>query len=114
MKQFKPSIEEDLNRLHTVTLTEGQISTILFILEDAVEGERGNVNCDDDEEDTFMKDIDSIFETLEGKLDEYYSNEEKVIYRGTANPNATNSEMDGYRIIPGSSGFDSHYEEYSK
>ena len=75
MNQFKPSIEEDLNRLHTVNLTEGQISTILFILEDAVEGERGNVNCDDDEEDTFMKDIDSIFETLEGVVDAFYSQE---------------------------------------
>ena len=73
MNQFKPSIEEDLNRLHTVNLTEGQISTILFILEDAVEGERGNVNCDDDEEDTFMKDIDCIFETLEGAVDNFYS-----------------------------------------
>ena len=75
MNQFKPSIEEDLNRLHTVNLTEGQISTILFILEDAVEGEMGNVNCDDDEEDTFMKDIDSIFETLEGVVDAFYSQE---------------------------------------
>ena len=43
-------------------------------LEDAVEGERGNVNCDD-EEDTFMKDIDSIFETLEGVVDAFYSQE---------------------------------------
>ena len=109
MNLFKPSIEEDLNRLHTVNLTEGQISTILYVLEGAMQG-----SDDYDEDDEFSKDIDSIFETLEGKLDEYYSNQEEVIYRGTANPNATNSEMDGYRIIPGSSVFDSHYEEYSK
>ena len=30
---FQPNIEEDLNRLHNVSLTEGQISTILYILE---------------------------------------------------------------------------------
>ena len=63
MNQFKPSIEEDLNRLHTVNLTEGQISTILFILEDAVEGERGNVNCDDDEDDTTEFDKDDNYTT---------------------------------------------------
>ena len=32
-QSFKPNIEEDLNRLHNVSLTEGQISTILYILE---------------------------------------------------------------------------------
>ena len=72
-QSFNPSIAEDLNRPYDVTLTEGQIATILYILEDVVEGERGNVNCDDDEEDTFMKDIDSIFETLEGAVDNFYS-----------------------------------------
>ena len=30
---FKPNVEEDLNRLHNVSLTEGQISIILYILE---------------------------------------------------------------------------------
>ena len=30
---FQPNIEEDLNRLHNVSLTEGQISIILYILE---------------------------------------------------------------------------------
>ena len=28
-----PVIEEDLNRKHNVTLTEGQMSTILYIME---------------------------------------------------------------------------------
>ena len=32
-QSFKPNIEEDLNRLHNVSLTEGQISIILYILE---------------------------------------------------------------------------------
>ena len=30
---FQPSVNEDLNRSHNVTLTEGQISIILYILE---------------------------------------------------------------------------------
>ena len=30
-QSFKPNVEEDLNRPHKVTLTEGQISTILYI-----------------------------------------------------------------------------------
>ena len=37
MKPFKPSIAEDLNRPYDVTLTEGQIATILYILEGAVD-----------------------------------------------------------------------------
>ena len=28
-QSFNPNIQEDLNRLHNLTLTEGQISTIL-------------------------------------------------------------------------------------
>ena len=35
---FQPNIKEDLNRLHNVSLTEGQISTILYVLEGYVAG----------------------------------------------------------------------------
>ena len=37
-KLFKPNVEEDLNRLHNVSLTEGQISTILYIMEGYLQG----------------------------------------------------------------------------
>ena len=66
MKQFKPSVEEDLNRSHNVTLTEGQISTILYILE-------GYTQLDGDGYDPeFRQDIDKIFEVLEGAVDKFY------------------------------------------
>ena len=44
-QSFKPNVEEDLNRLHNVSLTEGQISTILYIMEGYLQGS-------DDNEDT--------------------------------------------------------------
>jgi len=65
---FSASVKEDLNRLHTVTLTEGQIATILYVMEGAIQG-----NDEYNEEDQFSKDVDSVFESLEGKVDEYYS-----------------------------------------
>ena len=64
---FKPSISQDLNRPYDVTLTEGQISTILYILEGAIN------DRDENNTDQFDKDVDSIFETLEGAVDNYYS-----------------------------------------
>lgn len=67
MKPFKPSVEEDLNRLHNVTLTEGQISTILYILEGYVQDKIDNF-----EDDEFAVDVDSIFESLEGTVDKFY------------------------------------------
>ena len=39
---FKPEIQEDLNRLHNVSLTEGQISTILYIMEGYLQGSDDN------------------------------------------------------------------------
>ena len=67
-KQFIPSVNEDLNRPHNVTLTEGQISTILYVLEGYIQG------SDDYNDDTeFAKDVDSIFERLEGVVDNFYS-----------------------------------------
>ena len=67
---FKPNVEEDLNRPHKVTLTEGQISTILYILE-------GYNPLDSNGYDPeFREDIDNIFEELEGVIDRYYDNQE--------------------------------------
>ena len=67
-QSFIPSVNEDLNRPHNVTLTEGQISTILYVLEGYIQG------SDDYNDDTeFAKDVDSIFERLEGVVDNFYS-----------------------------------------
>ena len=65
MKPFKPSVEEDLNRPYNVTLTEGQIATILYVME-------GYILDNDEYEDRFKTDVDNIFEVLEGAVDEYY------------------------------------------
>ncbi len=67
---FSASVKEDLNRLHTVTLTEGQIATILYVMEGAIQG---NDEYNDDEDNQFAKDVESVFETLEGKIDEFYN-----------------------------------------
>ena len=69
-KLFKPNIEEDLNRLHNVSLTEGQISTILYIMEGYLQG------SDDNEDSQFTNDCDNIFKELEGVVDTYYNTEE--------------------------------------
>ena len=67
-KLFIPSVNEDLNRPHNVTLTEGQISTILYVLEGYIQG------SDDYNEDTeFAEDVDNIFQELEGVVDNFYS-----------------------------------------
>ena len=66
-QSFNPNIQEDLNRLHNVSLTEGQISTILYILE-------GYNPLDSNGYDPeFREDIDNIFEELEGVVDTYYN-----------------------------------------
>ena len=58
---------EDLNRLHNVTLKEGQISTILYVLEGYIQGS-DDYHFDDD----FKEDVDNIFERLETVLDNFY------------------------------------------
>ena len=69
---FQPSVEEDLNRPHKVTLTEGQISTILYRLE-------GYNTLDSNGYDPeFREDIDNIFEELEGVVDNYYAQQSEV------------------------------------
>ena len=66
-QSFKPNIQEDLNRLHNVSLTEGQISTILYILE----GYNDTSNDPD-----LPKELDNIFKELEGVVDTYYNTSE--------------------------------------
>ena len=66
-QSFIPTIEEDLNRLHNVSLTEGQISTILYIMEGYLQG------SDDNEDTQFTNDCDNIFAKLEGVVDNFYS-----------------------------------------
>ena len=64
---FISEVEEDLDREHKVTLSEGQISTILFVLEGYIQG-----NDDYDEESVFYQDINDIFKSLEGTIDRFY------------------------------------------
>ena len=69
-QSFIPSVKEDLNRPHNITLTEGQISTILYIMEGYLQG------SDDNEDTQFTNDCDDIFAKLEGVVDTYYGNED--------------------------------------
>ena len=66
-KPFHATVEEDLNRLHNVTLTEGQISTILWSLEGYI-----NDNPDYKEESEYGIELNNIFEQLEGTMDKFY------------------------------------------
>ena len=59
---------EDLNREHKVTLKEGQISTILYVLEGYIQG-----SDDYHFDDNFKSDVDNIFERLERVVDSYYN-----------------------------------------
>ena len=68
---FKPSVNEDLNHPHKVTLTEGQISTILYVLEGYIQGS-DDYSYDPD----FREDVDKIFKELEGVVDTYYGKNE--------------------------------------
>ena len=56
-----------INTPFNLTLTEGQISTILFTMEGYMQG------SDDNEDSQFVKDVDEIFEILEGAVDKYYN-----------------------------------------
>ena len=62
-------MSDNINQPHTVTLTEGQIATILYVME-------GYIIGNDEYEDRFKEDVDSIFETLEGVVDTWYENNE--------------------------------------
>ena len=63
-------IEMSINTPFNVTLTEGQISVILYTLEEKA-SELDNFDTDDKNEE-LREDIDSIFEVLEGAVDKYY------------------------------------------
>ena len=56
-----------LNTEHKFTLTEGQSSIILYILEDYIS--KNNVSKLDPD---LPKELDNIFEELEGVVDKYY------------------------------------------
>ena len=68
-QSFIPTIEEDLNRLHNVSLTEGQISIILYILE----GYKDTSNDPD-----LPKELDNIFQELEGVVDNFYKTNDSL------------------------------------
>ncbi len=55
-----------LNTAHKVTLTEAQISIILYTLEDYML--KGNISNDPD----LPNEVDAIFGELEGVIDKYY------------------------------------------
>ena len=61
-----------LNTAHKVTLTEAQISIILYTLEDYMT--KRNTSGDPDLEN----DVENIFEELEGTIDKYYEKVEKA------------------------------------
>ena len=65
-----------INTMHNVSLTEGQISVILYTLEEKV-AELDNFDTDNKNEE-LREDIDSIFEELEGVVDKYYAKIEKA------------------------------------
>ena len=64
---------ENLNREHKVSLTEGQISTILYIMEGYIEG-----NDDYNEESVFYQDVNNIFERLETVINNYYDKDDPL------------------------------------
>ena len=74
---FVPEVPEDLNREYTVTLTEGQISTILYCLEGYVAGLDDCIPQEGDEQ--LIKDVDNIFGTLEGVVDKYYDEQKEIV-----------------------------------
>ena len=61
--------------LHNVNLTEGQISVILYTLEEKL-SELDNFDTDNKNEE-LREDIEAIFEELEGSVDRFYDNLEK-------------------------------------
>ena len=62
-----------LNTEHKFTFTEGQSSIILYILEDYIS--KNNVSKLDPD---LPKELDTIFEELEGVVDTYYNKIEKA------------------------------------
>ena len=62
-----------------VTLTEGEIGIILCSLEDYVKNlSENSINPNLEEDSKLVREIDSIFEILEGTIDKYYEKVEKA------------------------------------
>ena len=61
-----------LNTAHKVTLTEAQISIILYTLEDYMSSDRKSNDPD------LPREVENIFEELEGTIDKYYEKVEKA------------------------------------
>ena len=62
-----------LNVQHNVTLTEGEISTILYYLEEVSSKWIGK-----HDEDSLRGNVDTIFSKLEGVIDSYYEELEEI------------------------------------
>ena len=63
----------------TVTLTEGEIGIILCSLEDYVKNlSENSINPNLEEDSKLVREIDQIFEELEGTIDKYYEKVEKA------------------------------------
>ena len=60
-----------INTMHNVSLTEGQISVILYTLEEKI-AELDNFDSFNKNEE-LREDIDSTFEVLETVIDKYYA-----------------------------------------
>ena len=60
-----------LNTRHNVTLTESQISIILYTLENYMLGDTSN-------DPDLPTEVDAIFEELEGTIDRHYDKIEKT------------------------------------
>ena len=60
-----------INTLHKVTLTESQISIILYTLENYMLGDTSN-------DPDLPTEVDAIFEELEGTIDKHYDKVEKA------------------------------------
>jgi len=69
-----------LNTEHTVTLTEAEISTILYIMEGYLENSDDVTDPSefDMTDDEFQNDVDAIFKKLETPVDAYYDKIEKA------------------------------------
>ena len=61
-----------LNTVHKDTLTEAQISIILYTLEDYMSSDRKSNDPD------LPREVETIFEELEGTIDKYYEKVEKA------------------------------------
>jgi len=58
---------------HRLTLTEAQISTVLFCMEGYIQDHPDKMNNPE-----FEEDVESVFEELEGVVDKYYAKIERA------------------------------------